>query len=340
MARILGRDKIVGLLEMEDCIEVVEAAQRQFSAGRTIMPVRLTTPIPEKGNHLAMPAALPDVPAFGMKAITIFPSNPQRNAPTLQGLVVVNDPETGSVLAVLEAAYLTGVRTAAASAVATRTLAQPDARTLALIGAGVQAEHHLWAMTVVRPIEHVRVVARSAESAERFCSSQHEHFPRLALEPTTSHEEAIRGADIICAVSSSTEPVMNLEWLSPGAHVNGVGSHSPNAREVDGATMVAAHVVVDSRDANLNECGDCMIPLSEGLFGPEHVSDEIGEVINGTKPGRTGEEELTVYQSCGLAVQDVATAALVYRRALEKGVGEEVALCSENEGLRSFEWNP
>ena len=325
-ALILTREDVEGLLSMRECIDVIDQAQQEFSAGNVVMPVRLTTAVPERGNHLAMPALLPGLNAFGIKCITIFPTNPSRNAPTLWGIAVLNDPDTGGVLAVMDAAYLTAVRTPAASAVATRALANPDASELAIIGAGVQAGTHLWGMTEVRSIRKVRVAAVTREEADQFVARHSPRFPDVEIAAADSPEEAIRGADIVCTVSASTEPVTRLDWLKPGCHVNGVGSHSPNAREIDGETMAAARVVVDSRDANLRECGDCMIPIAEGLFGPEHVSDEIGEVLAGTKIGRIRPDQITVYQSVGLAIQDIAAAKLVYDRAVEKGVGTSVGL--------------
>lgn len=326
MTRILTRDDVEQVLSMGDCIEAVDEAQRAFSAGTTIMPVRLTTTVPDRGVHLSMPALLASMNAFGLKCITIFPSNPTRGAATLMGVVILNDPDTGRPLAIMDAAYLTGVRTAAASAVATRALARPDCTTLALIGGGVQAMTHLWAMTEVRPITSARVVTRSAASADKFVAAARERFPDVEVIRADDYEQAIRGADIVCATSSAKEPVTDRSWIADGCHINGVGSHSPSTREIDGTTMRDARVVVDSRDANMSECGDCMIPIAEGLFGPEHVADEIGEVLLGTKPGRTSAEEITVYQSCGIAIQDVATARLVATRAAEAGLGVEVEL--------------
>ena len=325
-ALVLTREDVESLLSMSECIDVIDQAQREFSAGNVVMPVRLTTSVPERGNHLAMPALLPGMSAFGIKCITIFPTNPTRGAPTLWGIAVLNDPDNGAVLAIMDAAYLTAVRTPAASAVATRALANPDASELAIVGAGVQAGTHLWGMTEVRPIARVRVAGATLEESEQFVATHAPRYPGVEISPAGSPEEAIRGADIVCTVTPSVEPTMRLEWLKPGCHVNGVGSHSPGAREVDGETMAAARVVVDSRDANLRECGDCMIPIAEGLFGPEHVSDEIGEVLAGTKAGRTSPEQITVYQSVGLAIQDIAAAKLVYDRAVQKGVGTPVGL--------------
>ncbi len=323
--RVLSSTDVDAVVGIADCIEAVDAAMRQYSERSVVMPVRLTTKVPGRGDHLCMPAALPDAPALGMKTITIYPENPTRNAPILQGLIVVNDFATGTPIGVIDAARLTGLRTAAASAVATRALARPDARRLAIIGSGVQAGSHLEAMLAVRPIDEVVVCSRTRASAERFVESR-SGIGGVRFTVVDDPGDAIDGADIVCAVSSSRTPVVTLDRLSPGTHVNGVGSHGPNDREVDGPTMAAARVVVDSRDSALRECGDCLLAIADGLFDESHVIDEVGEVLAGTKPGRTSDSQITVYQSCGLAVQDVAVATLAYTRGTAAGRGVVVDL--------------
>ena len=326
MTLILTRQDVQQVLNMRDCIEAIAEVMQRFSAGDTVMPVRLVTKVPERGVHAAMPAVLPTLGVFGIKSITIFPTNPSRGAPTILGLVILNETETGRPLAVMDAGYLTGIRTAAASAVATRLLARPDASSLALIGAGVQAATHLWAMCAVRPVKAVAVYDIDAQVAESFILAQLQRFPKLAFRQAVSPEDAIRGADLVCTISSSKTPVVDHSWLKPGAHINGVGSHTPDARELDGPTVQAARVAVDSRQAALKEAGDFILPIQEGLFAAEHVSDEIGELLAGLKPGRASADQITLYKSVGIAVQDVAAARLVYERAAAQGVGVEVAL--------------
>jgi ornithine cyclodeaminase len=218
------------------------------------------------------------------------------------------------------------MRTAAASAVATRALARGDAETLAIIGAGVQARTHLEAMLCVRPIRNVRVCARSHHSAAAFVETAQERHPDLTFTVADTSLKAIHGSDIVCAVSSARTPVTERSFVAGGMHVNGVGSHGPEVREVDGETMRDARVVVDSRESALRECGDCLIAIAEGLFDADHVADEIGEVLLGTKRGRSGDDEITIYQSCGLAVQDVAVGRLAYDRAIRSGLGTRVEL--------------
>lgn len=326
MTLILTRQDVQKVLDMGDCIETIAEVMQRFSAGETVMPVRLVTRVPERGVHAAMPAVLASLGIFGIKSITVFPDNPSRGAPSIMGLVILNEVATGRPLAVMDAAYLTGIRTAAASAVATRLLANPDANTLALIGAGVQAATHLWAMTEARPVESVAVYDIDPGIAERFILAQAQRFPALKLRQAASPEDAIRGADLVCTISSSKTPVVDFSWLKPGVHINGVGSHTPDARELDGATVQAARVAVDSREAAIKEAGDFIIPIQEGLFNAEHVSDEIGELLAGLKPGRISTNQITLYKSVGIAVQDVAAARLVYERATAQGAGIEVQL--------------
>ncbi len=326
MTLILTRSDVQQVLTMRDCIEAIAEVMQRFSAGETVMPVRLGTKVPERGVHLAMPAVLPFGGVFGVKSITVFPTNPSRGAPAILGLVLLNDADTGRPLAVMDAGYLTGVRTAAASAVATRLLANPDASSLALIGAGVQAATHLWGMAEVRPLKSVAVYDILPQAAESFIAAQSQRFPALAFRRADSPEDAIRGADLVCTVSPSKTPVVDRSWLKPGAHINGVGSHSPDARELDGATIQAARVAVDLRQGALKEAGDFIVPIQEGLITAEHVSDEIGELLAGLKPGRTSPDQITLYKSVGIAVQDVAAARLVYERALAEGAGVQVDL--------------
>ena len=246
MTIILTRQDVQQVLNIRDCIETIAKVMQRFSAGDTVMPVRLVTRVPERGVHAAMPAVLPSLGVFGVKSITVFPTNPSRGAPSIMGLVILNETETGRPLAVMDAAYLTGIRTAAASAVATRLLANPGASSLALIGAGVQAGTHLWGMTEVRPVQSVAVFDIDPQVAESFILAQAQRFPELAFRQAVSPEDAIRSADLVCTISSSRTPVIDYSWLKPGVHINGVGSHTPDARELDGRTVQAARVAVDS----------------------------------------------------------------------------------------------
>jgi alanine dehydrogenase len=327
MPLILSREQVRELLDMRAAIEAVERGLIEFSAGEAVMPVRVTTQVPaHAGIVLGMPAFLAKTDALGTKIVTVYKNNPAKNLPTIMAVVVINDPETGKVDAIMDGGYLTAVRTAAASAVGTKYLARKDARTLGILGSGVQGASHLWAMKEVMPALE-RIVAYSPTRArlEAFAADMLQRHG-TTVEMATNEEEVCRASDVLVLATTAQQPIVRREWLRPGAHVNAVGSHSPPARELDSDTVADARVVVDSRDANLTECGDLLIPMKEGRIDKEHFCDEIGEVAAGTKPGRASNAQITIYKSVGIAVEDVATAALVYKRALERGVGTRVEL--------------
>jgi alanine dehydrogenase len=326
MPLVLARSDVEQLLRMDECIDAMRRAHIALSAGRVVMPVRLTATFGDAGLLRAMPAWLDDGPSLGMKSITNFPGNPARGLPPILATMLLYDARTGELVAVMDGIHLTTVRTAAASAVATQLLARSGSARLALIGAGVQAAGHLEAMAHVLELQEVAVAASSRASAERFAAEQAPRYPGVRIVACDTVAAALAGADVACTVSSARVPVVTRGLLAPGTHVNAVGSHAPSIREIDGEVMRDARVVVDSREAALTECGDCLIPIAEGLFGSEHVSDELGEVLAGARPGRRSPEEITIYQSCGIAAQDVAAAQMVYDRARSSGIGLDVEL--------------
>ena len=228
--------------------------------------------------------------------------------------------ETGELLALMNASEITAIRTAAVSAVATRLLARDDAQQLAIIGAGVQARTHLVALAAVRSIKHARVACRNIEHAKELAREMQPEFS-FAIEPVLTNEEAVRDADLIVTATSSLEPVINKDWISPGAHVNAIGTHSPNSREIDGATMAAARIFVDRRESALNESGDYLLAAKEGLVTPESIVAEIGELLTGSKSGRTSTTEITLFKSLGLAIEDVVSANYIFNKAREQNAG-------------------
>lgn len=311
---------------MREAIEALRAAHAEFSRGAAVMPVRSVIVTPEHRNWFGiMPAYLSASHALGLKAVTVFERNPDRGLPAVLGVIVLLSPTTGEPLAIMEAGYLTGVRTAAASGVATDILAREDASELAILGAGVQGRHHLTAMTNVRPIRKVRVFDILRESAEKF---REEMQPTVPADITLagSAEEAVRGADIVVTTTTCKTPVVEYHWLKPGTHLNAVGAHVPDSRELVSEVVARSRVVVDSREAALREAGDLLIPISEGIVTAEQVSDELGEVVSGQKAGRTSPDQVTVYKSVGVAIQDMAVGNMVYRKALEAGAGARVEL--------------
>jgi ornithine cyclodeaminase len=227
---------------------------------------------------------------------------------------------TGELLALMNASAITAIRTAAVSGVATDLLARKDASDLAIIGAGVQARTHLKAIAEVRSIKRCRVASRNIEHAFRLAEEMSGSFP-FAIEPVETGEQAVAGADVIATVTNAKEPVVHREWISPGVHLNVVGSSTPLAREVDTATMVDSALFVDRRESTLNEAGDYLFAMREGAVGPEHIRAELGEVLTGLKPGRTSAEEITLFKSLGLAVEDLAAANYLYRKAKELDAG-------------------
>lgn len=298
---VLSEHDVEGLLGMEDCIEAMHEVLASLARGELFQPLRFVVRPPEAPGLMGfMPAHRAGAGgAFSLKEIVIVPGNPaERGLDAHQGGVLLHDGETGQLRALLNASPITAIRTAAVSAVATRALARPGARRVAIVGGGVQGKAHAEALRAVLDDPEIAIVGRDVREAE----------------------EAVRAADVVCTCTTSREPVVRREWLAPGAHVNAVGASVPTSRELDEETMRAATVVVDRRESALNEAGELVIP---GL-GEEAIAAELGEVLVGSHPGRTDDDELTVFKSLGLAVEDLAAAELVVRRAREQGSGVEV----------------
>jgi ornithine cyclodeaminase len=308
---------------MPDAIRAVRAAFEAHSSGRAVMPVRGAAPLPE-GTVLSMLAALPEDSIAAVKVVSVHPGNPGRGLPTVQALVVALDAATGRPLAIMEGGWLTGLRTGAASGVATDLLARPDADALALLGAGFQARFQAEAVAAVRALRAVRVYSRDPGRRERFASELQAHLAegghRAEVSPAGSAGEAVRGADIVCAATTSAEPVFEGADLAPGAHVNGVGSYRLDMRELPLGLLRSARVFVDSREAAEAEAGDLAPAVEEGTLSWAGLP-ELGEALLGRAPGRLHPRGQTVFKSVGLAVQDAAVAGLVARRARELGLG-------------------
>ena len=311
--RVLTATDIRAALSMEDAIDAVASAFGQLSAGRATMPLRSRFHT-DKGVTLLMPAHLHDSGDFAVKIVSVYGDNPSIGLPTVAATVLALDPRTGMPLALMEGDSLTALRTGAAGGVAARYLARADAATVALFGAGVQARSQLRAVMAVRTIERVLVVDPVAEAAQRLADdiAGWPMAPIVTLE--TSPGTAVAQADIVLAATTSKTPLFAGEALRPGTHVTGVGSFTPEMQEIDAATLRRARVVVDQREAALAEAGDI-------ILGKAAIDAEIGEIVNGAKPGRQDDAEITVFKSVGLAVQDAVTAAAVLRAAEAKGLG-------------------
>ncbi len=319
---IVNATEVEQLLSMPECISAMAEAFSSLANGEVHQPLRtIFRPADIKGVLAMMPTFRESPsPLFGLKAICVFPGNAAIGKDAHQGGVILFDGATGEPLAMVNASAITAIRTAAVSGLATRMLAREDVDDLAIIGAGVQARTHLAAMHCVRALKRVRIASRSFASAQRFANEMQPHFPTL-IEPVETPEAAVRDAGIIVTATTSREPVLQREWISPGTHINAIGTYSPKARELDTRTIVEATLFVDRRESALNEAGDYLIPASEGVIGPEHIRADLGEVLIGTNPGRTAADEITVFKSLGLALEDLAAAALVYRKAQATNAG-------------------
>jgi alanine dehydrogenase len=303
----LSEEQVREKLEMRALIDLMAATLAGFSSGKVEQPVRSVI---EVGHHAffgSMPAFIKTIPALGTKLVTVFGSNADKGLPTHLATILLMDPTTGALLAVMDGRYITEARTAAVSAVSTRLLAREDASVLALIGSGVQAGSHLEALTLVRDFREIRCWSPTRTNLERFVG---EHTNVRATE--TAHE-AIDEADVVALVTSSAEPVIQNDWVKPGAHVISVGACRPNQREIDPELLARAHLIVDSRAAAMKESGDVVMGIAEGRFTAEHIRGELGEVILDSSKGRENPIQTTVFKSLGLACEDVAAADSVFR---------------------------
>jgi ornithine cyclodeaminase len=313
--------EVPDLLPMPECIEVMAETMEALARGETMLPLRSILWLPERVGALGlMPGALLSEGVLGLKAITFFTGNEGTPFDSHQGAVLLFEAKHGSLLAIIDATSITAIRTAAVSAVATRALAREDAGDLAILGSGVQARTHLEAMRCVRKIRRVRVASRSLPNAKAFA---HRESGRggVTVEAVASVHEAVEGADLICTTTSAREPILRGDWIAPGAHVNAVGSSIPAARELDTAAVVYSRLYADRRESVLNEAGDFLIAQKEGAIDERHIVGEIGEVLIGKVPGRRSPEEITLFKSLGLAIEDVASARHIYEKAKKNRAG-------------------
>lgn len=324
----LNRHEVESLLDMDRLIEALGPAMAELSAGKVSMPQRIGAEVPAAGGALGvMPVYLPSSSALVTKLVSLFPRNAGTPRPTHQAIIAVFDAERGSPVAVMDGAYITATRTAAGSALATRWLARADAEFLAILGTGVQARAHARAIPRVRPIRRIRVAGRDAAKAVALAEELSRELS-LPVEARETYREAVAGASILCATTHSPEPVVCGAWLEPGMHINSVGFH-PSGRELDDQAIRRARVVVESREAATapfpSGTNDLVAPLHAGVLHAEDIH-EIGEIVSGKRPGRTSPEEITVYKSVGVAVQDAVAAQLVLDVARRRKVGREIEL--------------
>lgn len=323
---IINQSEVKQLLPMAECMEVMVEALKTLARGQALLPLRPVMWLPEKVGALAMmPAYLGDLQIMGLKIVSVFPGNRGTEFDSHMGAVMIFETNHGQPLALMDATEITAIRTAAVSGVATRLLARDRAGDLAVLGSGTQARTHLEAMLHCRTLRRVRVWSRNPDNGRRFAEREsRRHNLPVELMPTV--KDAVQGADIVCTTTSSTDPVLFGEYLSPGCHINAVGSSVPFARELDTEAVLRSRLFVDRRESTVNEAGDFLIPKKEGAIGDSHIQGEIGELLLNKVKGRTSEEEITLFKSLGLAVEDLASAHHIYKKAMAARIGTEVQL--------------
>lgn len=326
---VLSRAEVRELLDLDALIDALAPAMADLSAGRASVPARIGAMVDERDGVLAaMPGFVPSTRSLVTKLVSLFPRNAGTSVPTHQAVIAVFDPDTGSPVALLDGTEITAARTGAGSALSARLLAREDSSRLAVLGTGVQARSHARAVARVRSLREVRVAGRDPARAQALAAELEEELG-LIVRPVASYEEALHDADIACATTHAAEPVIRREWLSAGVHVTSVG-YNPAGREVDDATIADALVCVESRSAVLAPLpagsNDLIEPIRSGIVGEGHIHAELGELVLGTRPGRTTPEQITLYKSVGVAAQDAAAAALVLAAARERGAGRDVEL--------------
>ena len=324
MPLILTEDDVRAVLPMNDLIDVMQQALVQFSGGEVRQPLRTVLEVgAQKAFFGVMPAYIPSPAALGTKLVSVFGSNADAGLPTHLATILLHDPQTGQLLALVDGRFITEARTAAVSAVSTRLLARDSASVLAIIGSGVQARSHLEAIGHVRALRSVRVWSPNARRRERFAAEMQPHTS-APISPAGSAEAALDGADIIVLATASREPVVRSASIPDGAHICAVGACRPDQREMDTDLVRRSRLFVDSRTGALAEAGDIVIPIREGAFDASHIAGELGELAAGRVAGRQSSGEVTVFKSLGMAVEDVAAAHLAFTRASAKGMGKTV----------------
>ncbi len=323
---VLSNSDIRQLLKMPDLIAVIEKVMQQVSAGDANLPLRNIVNVAGTNNLGIMPGVLGSPACYGVKLISLYPDNPKIGKSSHQGAMILFDSTDGTPIAFMDASLLTAMRTAAASAVATRILAREDAASLTLIGCGEQAEHHLEALLAVRDIRRLNIVGRVAEKAETFARWAAAHYPELEIHHGTDGETAVGNADIICSLTSAKTPVLMADWVHLGSHVNAVGASVAKFQEVETALVVRSNVFTDYLPSALAQAADIIDAIETRQINPDQDIREIGQVLSGQASGRVDDDEITLYRSLGVAAQDLPAAHLLFTRAQSQSVGQKVCL--------------
>ena len=326
---VIGHNDVSKFLKLNECIDVMEQTFKTLARGGALQPQRLAMRLPNKKGVLGlMPAYLDSPGAVGSKIVTVFSGNLNTPYESHQGAVLLFELNNGKLLAIIDASSITAIRTAAVSAVATRLLAREDATDLAVLGSGTQATMHLRALSIVRPIKRVRVWSRNIDHAKRFADRE-SSIRNLPVEPVASAQEAVAASDIVCTTTGATSPILMGKWLEPGMHVNAVGASIPPFRELDSEAVKKGRLFVDRRDSAMNEAEDFLAPRREGIIDDGHIRGELGDLLLGKSQGRLAGDEITIFKSVGLAVEDLAAAQYIYSKAETSNDGTWVEFSPE-----------
>jgi alanine dehydrogenase len=321
---ILSRRDIEGVVDIGDALEVVEKAFLEHGLGHAVMPPKVYLDLPQHGGDFrAMPAYLPAFGVAGIKWVNSHPGNPAKGLPSVMALTVLSDPATALPLALLDATYLTWVRTGAGGGVAARRLARPESTRLGLVGCGVQARAQAEALRKVMSLNEAWLYDVRRESAEKLAAELKRAGLGVHIVPTV--RECVEAAEILVTATPARQPVVEAAWVRPGTHINAIGADAPGKQEIESSLLRRARVVVDDRDQAFHS-GEVNVPLKEGVLRPQDIHATLGEVVAGKKPGRATDEEITLFDSTGLAIQDLAVARLAYDRCHERGIGISVDL--------------
>jgi ornithine cyclodeaminase/alanine dehydrogenase len=311
---------------MHETITALEEAFREQALGQAIAPVRSSIAIAKKDGWIGiMPAYLEGLQTFSTKIVSVYNKNPARNLPTIMATIVLNDPETGEALSVMDGSFITAMRTGGLGGLTAKYLSRKDSRTVGIFGAGVQGRTHLMALKEVRTITSAKVYDPVVERAKTYSQEMSKKL-QIPVEVSQSPSDTVKDSDIVVTVSTSKEPLFDGRILRPGTHINAFGNFKLTERELDNETIRRSKVVVDLREAALSEAGDLTMPINDGVITAGHILADLGEVIIGSKPVRTSSSDITLFKSVGLGIQDCAASSLAYKKALEKGVGTRINL--------------
>ena len=324
MVLVLSREDIASVLEMDDVIDAVERAFVDFAKGRAKMPPRSIMDFPENDGWVGiMSAAIETAGSIGTKVVTVFKNNAGKSMPTTMATILLNDASTGEPLAIMEAGLITAMRTGAASAIATKYLARKDSHVVGLFGAGIQAKYQLFGVSRVRKVGNVKQYTPTKARQKKFAEEMEKEIG-AKIQIVGNPKEAVQNSDIVITATTSPTPVFNGKWVSDGTHINAIGAHTKDTRELDTTLIEKAKIVVDLREAALKEAGEIVIPKAEGK--KLNIYAELSELVSGKKKGRTSDSEVTVYKGCGIALEDLAVAKLAYDLATKKALGKNIYL--------------